>query len=87
MSVWIIPYANPELMMKHDLVNGNTAYILVLCFLSTIIQFGIGYTFYVGAYRSIVNGIANMDVLVVLGTTSAWMYGIVLCFIGHSTTE
>ena len=24
-----------------------------------------------------------MDVLVVLGTTSAWIYGIVLIFIGH----
>jgi cation transport ATPase len=26
-----------------------------------------------------------MDVLVVLGTTSAWLYGIILCFVGHSS--
>lgn len=28
-----------------------------------------------------------MDVLVVLGTTSAWIYGIVLIFIGHQMSE
>jgi len=43
-----------------------------------------GYGFYIGAYKSIRHGSANMDVLVVLGTTSAWLYGIVLCFIGHT---
>jgi hypothetical protein len=25
-----------------------------------------------------------MDVLVVLGTTSAWLYGVILLFIGHN---
>jgi len=83
-SLWIIPYTVPEIMLKYDLINGNTAYIFVLMILSSIIQFGMGYGFYIGAYKSIRHGSANMDVLVVLGTTSAWLYGIVLCGIGHT---
>ena len=83
-SLWVIPYTVPEIMLKYDLINGNTAYVFVLLILSTIIQFGMGYGFYIGAYKSIRHGSANMDVLVVLGTTSAWLYGIVLCFIGHT---
>jgi Cu+-exporting ATPase len=36
-SLWIIPYTVPEIMLKYDLINGNTAYIFVLLILSTII--------------------------------------------------
>ena len=44
-----------------------------------------GADFYKNAYKSVKNGSANMDVLVVLGTTAAWLYGLILCFIGdHS---
>jgi len=82
-GLWVIPYTDPEIMFKYEVINGNTAYIFVLLALSTIIQFGLGYGFYIGAYKSIRHGAANMDVLVVLGTTSAWLYGIILCGIGH----
>jgi Cu+-exporting ATPase len=37
-----------------------------------------GAPFYVAAYKAVSHGAANMDVLVVLGTTSAWLYGIIL---------
>ena len=37
-----------------------------------------GYPFYIGAYKGVRAGSANMDVLVVLGTTSAWLYGVIL---------
>lgn len=40
----------------------------------TPVQFVIGKRFYVGAYRSLRNMSANMDVLVALGTTSAYVY-------------
>eukprot|EP00250_Pteridium_aquilinum_P014119 c21795_g1_i1 orf=915-3872(+) len=42
--------------------------------LVTPVQFFIGRRFYVGAYRSLRNMSANMDVLVTLGTTSAYVY-------------
>ena len=37
--------------------------------------------FYKGAYKSVKSLSANMDVLVVLGTTAAWAYGFLLIFI------
>lgn len=40
-----------------------------------------GASFYTGAYKSVRHGSANMDVLVVLGTTAAWLYGVILMFI------
>ncbi|MFQ3292051.1 cation transporter, partial [Reinekea sp.] len=48
-------------------------------FLLTLpIQFVIGWRFYVGAYFSLKNGSANMDVLVALGTTTAFLYSLYL---------
>ncbi len=44
--------------------------------LATIVQFAIGYQFYVGAYKALRNGSANMDVLVVLGTSAAYFYSV-----------
>ncbi|GAA0451814.1 heavy metal translocating P-type ATPase [Alkalibacillus silvisoli] len=45
--------------------------------LAAVVQFYIGAQFYKGAYRSLVNKSANMDVLVALGTTAAFMYSFV----------
>ena len=42
--------------------------------LSTPIQFVIGWTFYRNAWAAVRIGAANMDVLVVLGTTAAYVY-------------
>ncbi|MFC4404144.1 heavy metal translocating P-type ATPase [Gracilibacillus xinjiangensis] len=44
--------------------------------LATPVQFIIGWQFYVGAYKNIRNGGANMDVLVVLGTSAAYFYSL-----------
>jgi Cu+-exporting ATPase len=46
-----------------------------------------GVPFYLSAINSVKQFSANMDVLVVLGTTAAWGYGIVLIFIGYSLDE
>lgn len=48
--------------------------------LATPIQFFIGNHFYVGAYKALKNKSANMDVLVVLGTSAAYFYSIYLSF-------
>ncbi len=42
------------------------------------VQFYAGLQFYKGAYKALKNGSANMDVLVALGTSSAFIYSIVL---------
>ncbi|WHY75693.1 heavy metal translocating P-type ATPase [Neobacillus sp. WH10] len=44
--------------------------------LATPVQFYIGGQFYLGAYKALKNKSANMDVLVVLGTSSAYFYSI-----------
>lgn len=44
--------------------------------LATPVQFIIGWQFYVGAYKNLRNGSANMDVLVALGTSAAYFYSI-----------
>lgn len=44
--------------------------------LATPVQFIIGKQFYVGAYKSLRNGSANMDVLVVMGTSAAYFYSV-----------
>lgn len=42
--------------------------------LATIVQFGLALPFYRSAWASIRGGLANMDVLVVLGTLTIWAY-------------
>ena len=49
---------------------------LVLFILATPIQFGLGMRFHRGAYRSLRNGTANMDVLVSLSTNAAYFYSV-----------
>ncbi|QDZ18079.1 heavy metal transporting ATPase [Chloropicon primus] len=44
--------------------------------LATPVQFWIGRRFYVGAYNALRHGSANMDVLVVLGTTASYAYSL-----------
>ncbi|KAK4058582.1 Cu(2+)-transporting P-type ATPase [Microbotryomycetes sp. JL221] len=51
----------------------------VVCLLLTIpVQFGVGRKFYTSAYRAIKHGSATMDVLVVLGTSAAFCYSVVI---------
>ena len=52
--------------------------------LATPVQFWIGRRFYVGAWHALRGGGANMDVLVVLGTTMAWAFSaVVTVFVLH----
>ncbi|TCP59555.1 Cu+-exporting ATPase [Tumebacillus sp. BK434] len=44
--------------------------------LATPIQFVAGFRFYVGAFKALRNKSANMDVLVVLGTSAAYFYSV-----------
>ena len=53
---------------------------------ATIVQFVVGWQFYVGAYRSLRAGGANMDVLIVMGSSVAYFFslGVTLGFIQSS---
>ncbi|WP_061245532.1 heavy metal translocating P-type ATPase [Leptospira noguchii] len=53
--------------------------------LATPIQFWIGASFYKGSFRALRNRGANMDVLVVLGTSAAYFYSVYLTFIFNKT--
>ena len=46
-----------------------------------------GQGFYLSAYSSLKHKSANMDVLIVLGTTSAWLYGVIRMFLGYSDEQ
>lgn len=81
--IWIVAYTNPMFVIKPIIGNVLPVYLLIIIVLSTVIQFYLGMSFYIGAYKSVKHGSANMDVLVVLGTTAAWLYGILLLFIGN----
>ena len=50
--------------------------------LATPVQFWIGWRFYDGAYKALLGGGANMDVLVALGTTMAWLLSAVVTVFG-----
>lgn len=44
------------------------------------VQFYVGWQYYVGAYKALRNGSANMDVLVVLGSSTAFLYSLLVTF-------
>lgn len=49
---------------------------ILRCVLSTPVQFIIGRKFYIGAYKALSRGSANMDVLITLGTNTAYSYSV-----------
>jgi Cu+-exporting ATPase len=53
---------------------------IVLFLLATPVQFIVGWTFYVGAYKGLRNKTANMDTLIAMGTSTAWIYSTVITF-------
>lgn len=48
----------------------------ILFILATPVQFYVGYQFYKGAFNALKNKTANMDTLIVLGTSAAYFYSI-----------
>lgn len=66
----ILPFILPEIIPR----------AILLFILTTPVQFIGGYQFYKGAYSALMNRTANMDLLVVLGTSAAYFYSIAATF-------
>jgi len=54
---------------------------LVMFALSLPVQFVVGYRFYLGSYDALRSRIGNMDLLIGLGTTAAWVYSTTATFV------
>lgn len=57
----------------------------LLLILATPVQFYAGWRFYKGTYRALRNRRANMDTLVVIGTSSAWVYSVLSTLLPNIT--
>ena len=66
--------------VNYELYPGLPLGPFLCLLLTTPVQFGVGRVFYKGAMQSLSHGTSNMDVLVVLGTSTAYFYSFaVLC--------
>ncbi|HSF83655.1 MAG TPA: heavy metal translocating P-type ATPase [Anaerolineales bacterium] len=48
----------------------------LMLILATPVQFYVGWQYYVGAYKALRNGSANMDVLIAMGSSAAYFYSL-----------
>ncbi len=60
---------------------------LLLFLLSTPVQFYVGWQFYRGAYLAAKSGTANMDTLIAIGTTAAYLFSVYNAFFSGRTEE
>lgn len=74
-------------MTEYTGINGVPLYVLLNAFFATIIQTVLGSQFYVNSYKALRHKSANMDVLIAMGTSAAWAYGIAGICIGFSEME
>ena len=74
------------LSMAHDLGLLPMAWVhsgwlpWIMFILATPVQFYVGGQYYVGSYKALRNGSANMDVLVAMGSSAAYFYSIAVTF-------
>jgi Cu+-exporting ATPase len=78
----ILEVATPELMMADLVIPGISICNTIMWILATPIQFWVGRRFYIGAWSAIRYCHPDMNVLVVIGTTSAYIYSVFAIFYG-----
>ncbi|UCD58075.1 MAG: copper ion binding protein, partial [Candidatus Hydrogenedentota bacterium] len=61
-----------------DVIGPASTYVLFV--LTTVLQFTAGFIFYKGSYHSLKNRSANMDVLIALGISAAYLYSVAVTF-------
>ncbi len=70
----------PLVVLMYTMPFGHSGTNYAMFFLATLVQFVSGRTFYEGAYHSLKNRTANMDVLVALGVSAAYFYSVFSLF-------
>jgi len=63
------------------IISDRAANNLVMFILSLPIQFVVGYRFYRGSYDALRSRVGNMDLLIGLGTSAAWIYSTIVTFV------
>ncbi|WP_257008159.1 heavy metal translocating P-type ATPase [Bacillus sp. FJAT-45350] len=77
--ITMIDHFYPErMLLPHWFMNGYLQWAL-----ATPVQFYAGWQFYRGAYKTLSNKSANMDVLVAMGTSAAYFYSVWLVLQGE----
>jgi Cu+-exporting ATPase len=66
-------------LVPHDLAHAGW-YNWVMFALATPVQFVVGGQYYVGAFKALRNRSANMDVLIAMGSSSAYVYSLAILF-------
>jgi len=79
LSLPIELYSYPEYMSFLPFAN-TTASAYTLFILASIVQVFVGYRFYIGAYRIARLKGANMDTLIAIGTTAAYIFSVINTF-------
>lgn len=68
----------PTLMLTYLPVFPQTVNNYVLLLLSAPVQFIVGFRFYRGTFDALKNRMGNMDTLIAIGTTAAWVYSFIV---------
>jgi len=68
----------PTLALTYVPVFPSAANNYLLLILSAPVQFAVGLRFYRGTYDALRNRMGNMDTLIAVGTTAAWVYSFVV---------
>ncbi|KAI9015362.1 E1-E2 ATPase-domain-containing protein [Hyaloraphidium curvatum] len=77
LGMMILPPSNPFRAALETMVGGVQVGVIITWALATVMEFGIGWRFWHGAWNSLVHAhTANMDVLIVLGTAAAYFFSV-----------
>ncbi len=74
LPLFLISMARDMMMLPMEITRLPLDWLFFL--LATPVQFYVGWQYYVGAYKALRNGSANMDVLIAMGSSAAYFYSI-----------
>jgi Cu+-exporting ATPase len=69
-----------DLGMVPEAIGRAVLYDWAMLVLATPVQFYVGWQYYVGAFKALRNGAANMDVLIAMGSSAAYFYSLPVLF-------